>query len=96
VLERGLLGSPVWNVRAPMIMHTLFERMDLRRMTVLPFVTYAVSGMGQVRDEYARLAPEARIGNGLAVQGEKAQEAVNDVENWLRTAGLLCARFAPI
>lgn len=84
-----LLGSPVWNVRAPMIMHTLIEQLDLRGKTVLPFVTYAVSGIGQVADEYARLAPEAEIGNGLAVQGEEAHEAANEVEKWLRSTRLL-------
>jgi flavodoxin len=44
-----LLGSPIWNVRPPMIMRTFIDNVDLRGKTILPFVTYAVSGMGKHR-----------------------------------------------
>jgi flavodoxin len=84
-----LLGSPVWNLRAPMIMHTLLDRWNLNGKPVLPFVTYAVSGMGRIADEYAARAAGATIADGLAVQGEKAQEAGDDVDRWLQRAGLL-------
>ncbi|GAB3578154.1 flavodoxin [Leifsonia lichenia] len=52
-----LLGSPVWNVRAPMIMRTFIEAVDLNGKTIHPFVTYAVSGMGTVRNDYAKWCP---------------------------------------
>jgi flavodoxin len=84
-----LLGCPVWNVRAPMIMHTFLDRVDMSGKTVLPFVTFAVSGMGRVPDEYAALAPDATVAEGLAVQGEEASQAAADVEELLRRAGLL-------
>ena len=51
-----MLGSGVWNVQAPMIMRTFIESVDLAGRTVLPFVTYAVSGMGRVTDDYRRAA----------------------------------------
>lgn len=79
-----LLGIPVWNVGAPMIMHTLLEQWDLSGKTILPFVTYAVSGMGRVAIDCASLAPEATVGAGLAVQGEEARRATDDVDTWLR------------
>lgn len=82
-----LLGSPVWNVGAPMIMHTLLDQWDLRGKTILPFVTYAVSGMGRVAEEYATLAAAATIGEGLAVQGEEAAQATDEVRTWLRRVG---------
>ncbi|PUB25935.1 flavodoxin [Promicromonospora sp. AC04] len=84
-----LLGSGVWNVRAPMIMRTFVESFDLTGKTVFPVVTYAVSGMGQVADEYAELCAGATIGEGLAVQGEEAEQSRPDVEDWLRRVGLL-------
>jgi flavodoxin len=84
-----LLGSPIWNVRAPMIMSTFLDGVDLNGKTVLPFTTHAMSGLGTVLRDYARLAPDATIGEGLAVQGEKVAEAGADVEQWVRTAGLL-------
>ena len=43
-----LLGSPVWNVRPPMIMTTFTDSHDFTGKTILPFVTYAVSGLGRV------------------------------------------------
>jgi Flavodoxin len=57
-----LLGSPIWNVRAPMIMTTFTESHDFLAKTILPFVTYAVSGLGSVERDYAAACPGARIG----------------------------------
>jgi flavodoxin len=84
-----LLGSPVWNVGAPMIMHTLLEQWATKGKTILPFVTHAVSGMGRIAEEYAALAPDATVGDGLAVRGEEAQRATDDVDRWLRRVRLL-------
>jgi len=36
-----VLGSPIWNVRAPMIMSTFTESYDFSGKTVLPVTTYA-------------------------------------------------------
>jgi flavodoxin len=84
-----LLGSPIWNVRPPMIMRTFIASVDLRGKTILPFVTYAVSGMGNTIDDYTRLCPESTIGEGLAVRGEEAQGAHTAVQDWLKKTGLL-------
>ncbi|HET9873932.1 MAG TPA: flavodoxin [Propionibacteriaceae bacterium] len=84
-----LLGSPIWNVRAPMIMTTLTEAHDFAGKTVLPFVTYAVSGLGSVQRDYTRSCRGAQIGEGLAVRGEEVNQSHADVEDWLQTAGLL-------
>jgi flavodoxin len=43
--EVAILGSPVWSSRAPRIMSTFLGGVDLGGKTVLPLVTYAVSGM---------------------------------------------------
>jgi flavodoxin len=84
-----VLGSGIWNVQAPMIMRTFIESIDLRGRTVLPLVTYAVSGMGRVADDYRRLLPGSTIGQGLAVRGEEAADSRPQVEAWLRRVGLL-------
>jgi len=84
-----LLGSPIWNVRPPMIMRTFIDSVDLRGKTILPFVTYAVSGMGNTIDDYTRLCPQSRIGEGLAVRGEEARGAHAAVQDWLKKTGLL-------
>jgi flavodoxin len=83
-----LLGSPIWNVRAPMIMSTFTDSHDFTGKTVHPFVTYAVSGLGSIERDYATACPKARIGAGLAVRGEEVPQHRPDVETWLREARL--------
>jgi flavodoxin len=83
-----LLGCPVWNSSAPMIMHTLLESIDLAGTTVLPFVTYAISGMSGVDTEFREALPDAEVRDGLAVRGEDAADAAAAVEQWLGTNGL--------
>ena len=53
-----LLGSPIWNVQAPMIMSTFSDSHDFTGKTVHPFVTYAVSGLGSTERDYAPPAQE--------------------------------------
>jgi flavodoxin len=84
-----LLGSPIWNMRAPMIMSTFTERFDFRGRTVFPFTTYAMSGLGTPERDYAASCPGATIGEGLAVRGEKVRGADADARSWLRRIGLL-------
>ncbi|MFY0408901.1 flavodoxin [Solicola sp. PLA-1-18] len=83
-----LLASPIWNVRPPMIMQTVAEALDLSGRTVHPVVTYAVSGLGDAADVYARSCAGATIGRGLAVQGEDVARAGPDVDTWLAATDL--------
>jgi FMN-dependent NADH-azoreductase len=83
-----LLGSPIWNSSMPMIMRTFLDEVDLAGKTVLPFVTYAVTGMSGIPQEYASVLPNARIGEGLAVQGEQVQGARGQVQSWLRSVSV--------
>jgi flavodoxin len=87
-----LVGSPIWNNRAPMIMSTFMESFDFSGKTLYPFVTYAVSGLGSTERDYAALAPRATIGEGLAARGEEVQSAQSQAEEWLRRIRL---RYRP-
>ena len=84
-----LLGSPIWNVRAPMIMTTFVEGFDFTGKTVHPLTTYAVSGLGTTARDYAASCRGATLGDGLAVRGEEAEAAEPAVAAWLRRIGLL-------
>lgn len=84
-----LVGSPIWNVRPPMIMSTFADSYDFSGKTIYPFVTYAVSGLGSTLDVYAEAFPGATIGKALAVQGEKVGAASGAVESWLRRINLV-------
>lgn len=84
-----LLGSPVWNTRAPMIMRTFLEQVDeLAGKTVHPFLTYAV-GEGSVFPDYAEFCPDADIREGFAVRGEDARDAADNVQEWLARSSLI-------
>lgn len=84
-----LLGSPIWNVRAPMIMSTFIEARDLTGKRVLPFVTYAVSGLAGVDQDYREALPGSDVADGLAVRGEEAADSGDAVDAWLSENGLL-------
>jgi flavodoxin len=84
-----LLGSPIWNVRAPMIMSTFTEKFDFRGKAVYPFTTHAMSGLGTTERDYAASCPDATIGEGLAVRGEEVRDGDTEVRSWLRRTGLL-------
>jgi len=84
-----LVGSPIWNVRPPMIMLTFLESHDFAGKTVLPFVTYAVSGLGRTETVYSPALTGARLQEGLAVRGEEVADHRGDVEAWLRQGSLL-------
>lgn len=86
-----LLGCPVWIVQTPMIMRTFVENVDLAGKTLHPFVTFAVSGMGRVRTDYTDLLADTAVTEGLAVQGEEAQQARGAVDTWLQQLRLLPA-----
>lgn len=88
--DRILLGSPIWNVQPPMIMATFAENAGLQGKDVYPFVTYAVSGLGNTASFYRDLTTGAQLHNGLAVRGEEVRgaSAGSDVDRWLRAAGL--------
>jgi flavodoxin len=82
-----LLGSPVWNVRPPMILSTFTEAHDFTGKTVLPLVTYAVSGLGRTAEVYTASCRGATLGEGLAVRGEQASGSRAAVDSWLRRPG---------
>lgn len=83
-----LLASPIWNMRAPMIMSTFADAYDFTAKIVLPVVTFAVSGLGSVERDYAAGCPGARIGAGLAVRGEEVAQQPGPVQAWLQDVGL--------
>jgi flavodoxin len=84
-----LLASPIWNVRAPLIMSTFAERYDFSGKTVLPVTTHVMSGLGTTSEDYAQVCRGARISTSLAVRGEDVRDAARAVDAWLRRTGLL-------
>jgi hypothetical protein len=88
--ETVLLASPIWNVRAPMIMSTFCERYEFAGKTVHPLTTYAMSELGTTPQDYRELCDGARIGRGLAIRGEevRGRAAARTADSWVRATGL--------
>lgn len=84
-----LIGCPVWASRTPMIMSTFVEGVDLSGAHVLPFVTYAVSGMAGIDTYYRSELTNTTVVDGLAIQGEEVDASHSVLNRWLRTNGLL-------
>ena len=83
-----ILASPIWNVRPPMIMSTFLDGVSLAGTTILPVTTHAMSGLGRAPEVYATLAPDAVVGEGLAVRGERVADAGPEIDRWVRAAGI--------
>jgi hypothetical protein len=71
-----------------MIMSTLIESVDLTGKTILPFVTYAVSGMSGIDDHYRDALPGRNVRDGLAIQGETVTQVASGLDEWLNTNDL--------
>lgn len=53
-----------------------------------PFVTYAVSGIGDVEDEYRKALSATEVRTALAVQGEIVANSGAQLDEWLKASGL--------
>ena len=70
-----LLGSGVWNVRAPMIMWTFAESYDFTGKTIFPFTTFATSGLGTTLRDYAASAPGRSSGRARYPRGDGQEQS---------------------
>ena len=81
------IGYPVWWYHLPMIMQSFFDTYDFSGKTIIPFNTHAGSRDGGTYREIAALEPDATVLDGIAVAGERASGAEQDILNWLAGLG---------
>ncbi|WP_418606220.1 flavodoxin [Georgenia sp. SUBG003] len=85
-----ILGCPVWNTRAPMIIRTFLDGADLSGKTIHPFVTYALGG-GRVFADYAELYRgdgRRRLGSP-GRRGDRRRQSSNPVAHRIRVGGAM-------
>jgi Aldo/keto reductase family/Flavodoxin len=73
-----LLGSPIWNVQAPMIMSTFAESLVFTGKTIHPFTTYAMSGLG------IGFVPYSPLGHGFLTGQLRSPADIPD-DDWRKT-----------
>ena len=85
------IGAPVWWGDWPMIMYTVFENNDFSGKTLIPFSTHEGSGLSGFDKKLQSACPDASVGQGLAVRGDDAQNAQEQVResvgSWLAELG---------
>lgn len=83
-----LLGFPNWYNAPPVGVFTLLEGTDWNGKTIVPFVTYGLSGWGSSIDGIREAAPNAAVAKGLAVHASQAGHCRKAVASWLDSLGL--------
>lgn len=82
------VASPIWWGTIPMAVCTFLEGYDFAGKTLIPVVTHGGSGLGRSASDIAKLCPNAKILQGLAIRGSDAGNAQDEVTAWLRGLGM--------
>ncbi|MEY8278541.1 flavodoxin [Blautia marasmi] len=83
-----LLGYPIWWGCMPMAVNTFLEEYDFEGKIIAPFCTHGGSGLGSSEQDLKKLCPNAETFEGLAVYGSRADQAGEEMADWLEGLGL--------
>lgn len=83
-----ILGYPNWWASIPMPIASFLEEYDFSGKTILPFCSHGGGGLGQSQTAIAKLAPDAVMEEGLAINYSGGSGMPDDVAEWLDTNGI--------
>lgn len=83
-----LLGYPNWWASIPMPIATFLESYDFAGKTIVPFCSHGGGRFGQSLTAISKLAPQARMGEGLSVHYSGDSGLANDISTWLDANGV--------
>ena len=87
--ENIFIGYPMWWYTFPMILYTLFDKLDFSGKTIIPFNTHMGSGDGGTYETIRKLEPKAKILKGLPVEMNEAETGAKaSVQRWLASLSL--------
>lgn len=78
-----ILGYPNWWASIPMPVASFLEEYDFSGKTILPFCSHGGGRFGQSLTAIAKLAPDAVMAEGLAVNYSGGSGMPDDVAQWL-------------
>lgn len=81
------LGSPNWWGTIAPAVFTFLESYDFSGKTIIPFITHEGSRMGNSESDIRRVAPKAKLLEGLAIRGGNASKSAPEVKAWLGRVG---------
>ena len=86
--ETVIIGYPNWWASIPMPIATLLESYDFSGKRIIPFCSHGGGRFGQSITAIAKLAPNAKIGEGLSVHYSGGSSLKKDVAEWLKKNGV--------
>lgn len=78
------VGSPCWFATIAPPVASFLATADLEGKVVAPFMTHEGSRMGRSIADIKRLAPKARVTEGLPVYGSRVEQAEAEIKAWLK------------
>ena len=79
-----ILAFPNWWTTMPMALFTFLESYDFSGKTICPLITHGGSGFSNSLRDIAKLCPNAKLTEGLAINGDNVENCDNDLEKWLK------------
>ncbi len=79
-----ILGYPNWWASIPMPIASFLEEYDFSGKTILPFCSHGGGRFGQSLTAIAKLAPDATLAEGLAINYSGGPNLCDEILAWLR------------
>ena len=96
------VGAPTWGMRLPPPMKSFLRQYDLSGKTIVPFNTNGGYGVGSSFDTIREICANSTVLEGFSIkggverdgilfvmEGEKEEQAQDEVDKWLRKLNLL-------
>ena len=77
------IGFPNWCGTMPMPVWTFLENNNFNNKTICPFCTNEGSGLANSINDIKKLAPTAKITEGLSIKGSQVQNSKIEFEKWI-------------
>lgn len=81
------IGYPIWWDRAPAMINTFLDNINLEGKTVIPFCTSSSDGIEGSMTDIRNSAGEANILEGLRLSGSGVESSRSTIQNWLSELG---------
>lgn len=82
------IGYPIWWDRAPAMINTFLDNINLEGKTVIPFCTSSSDGIEGSMTDIRNSAGEANILEGLRLSGSGVESSRTEIQNWLSELGI--------
>ncbi|MCM1500079.1 MAG: NAD(P)H-dependent oxidoreductase [Clostridium sp.] len=84
-----ILGFPIWWGDMPMAVYSFLDEYDLSGKMVLPFCTHGGSGLSGTDKKIGNEEKDAKVADGLAIRDSSLDDADGDIDQWLRSNGVM-------